>query len=97
MAKVIKEYHECDFCGVQMEKPYNGGEGGTFKLSAEVDYATCGHTTRYQELCNGCNGIVGGFIREMEIRAKGMRKARFAQKFQNAKEGVEERCTSSSS
>lgn len=78
MARKTKVYHTCDICGVDMDQPYNGGENGTYTLTATSDYAVTGHAMFWKELCEPCNSYLRRLISDLEVFSKDQKAARQA-------------------
>lgn len=76
MVKHERTFHTCDICGIEMEKPHNGGEAGTYTLVATEDYAVAGNNLNWRELCGPCNSWLGRHISDLRETANGMRNAR---------------------
>lgn len=75
MGKRTAEWYVCDRCHKRIDKPYRGGEGGTFSVRFNADYAVAGEAVDWNELCRDCNNHIGGLMSN-EIRvAKIMRKS----------------------
>ena len=79
MAQHTKTFHTCDMCGLAIEKPYYGGESGTYTAEFGVEYTFGGHTIRWKELCVSCNGLLGKMIDEMVKRTKGLSRTTLAE------------------
>jgi hypothetical protein len=74
--KHTRNYHTCDRCGVEMEKPFNGGAMGTFSIHAVEDFVVCGGPAlTWKELCGPCNSYVGRIILDLQGDQKEARKA----------------------
>ena len=76
MAKHTRAYHTCDICGVEMEKPYRGGERGTYAITMEMDFAVAGNMVKWDETCESCNHLLERMIDDMVQMAKDLQKAR---------------------
>ena len=76
MAKHNREYFTCDVCGAELDRPYHGGERGTYKITMEMDFAVAGQTVRWDHTCQSCNDLLGRMIDDMVEMAKGLRQAR---------------------
>lgn len=76
MAKQTKTFYKCDMCGVEMDKPYRGGERGTYEAHFQCDYAVAGHIIEWKETCASCNDLLGRMIYDLVERAKAQRQAR---------------------
>ena len=68
MGKRTTEWYVCDRCHSKIEKPYRGGEGGTYSVEFGADYAVAGGCVDWNELCIDCNRHVGELMQN-EIRA----------------------------
>ncbi len=51
MAKHKREYYTCDICECEIDKPYSGGENGTFSLRVSSEYAVTGYSWGWDDLC----------------------------------------------
>lgn len=77
MTQHVRKYCTCDICGIEMAKPYRGGECGTYDLLATVDYAVAGGIAiSWKDLCQSCNRFLEGAISDLSRRGKEIRKAR---------------------
>ena len=77
MSEHTRKYFICDICGVEMVKPYCGGERGTYEMTATEDYAvTGGYVIRWKDLCQPCNNFLEGAISDLKRRGDEIRKAR---------------------
>lgn len=70
MARKSREWHVCDRCGVEMDKPFHGGESGTFRATFTEDYAVAGGVINWNELCSACNDHVEKLIRTEKSAAR---------------------------
>ena len=75
MAKHNRTFHTCDICGTEMDRPYNGGQCGTFAMTADLSYAVAGYSISWKELCGPCNSWLGRQISDLQETAKNMRAA----------------------
>lgn len=73
MAKCTKEWFECDRCGHAMDKPFYGGEAGTYKAKFYADFAVAGHSIMWDQLCEQCNRYLGDLMSDESIKAKALR------------------------
>lgn len=74
MTEHSRKYYTCDLCKVEMDKPYSGGENGTYTLKTSSDYAVTGHAWAWKDLCKECNDYVGRIISDLETKANKIRK-----------------------
>ena len=64
----------CDVCGKPIDRPYSGGERGTYRLSADADYAIAGEALNWQELCMECNSWLGGMFEDLKHYSKSLKE-----------------------
>lgn len=64
----------CDICGKRIDRPYRGGESGTYTLCATADYAIAGESLVWKELCTECNSWLGGLIDDLKYYAECAKK-----------------------
>ena len=77
MSEHTRKYFTCDICGVEMVKPYCGGESGTYEMIATEDYAVAGgYAIKWRDLCQPCNNFLEGAISDLKRRGDEIRKAR---------------------
>ena len=65
----------CDICGKRIEKPYYGGESGTYTMNATEDLGVAaGPGIHWKELCSGCNSWLGRTISDLLHYSKTMKE-----------------------
>lgn len=69
MGKKTKEWFVCDRCGVEIERPFRGGESGTYHVKFNADYAVAGESLEWRELCVDCNHYIGMLMSEEKNKA----------------------------
>lgn len=70
MARTTIEICTCDVCERRIDTPYRGGEAGTYSLQVNADYAVAGYNSHWKDLCQDCNGWLGGWINDLQAAAK---------------------------
>jgi formate dehydrogenase maturation protein FdhE len=80
MSKHERVFYKCDRCHAVIDKPYYGGERGTFSLVLGEDYGTCGGALIWKEVCETCNTYLKSLL---------LQERQFADRARVALEGSE--------
>lgn len=78
MAEHTRKFYTCDRCGIEMDSPVRGAERGptAFTMSAFSDVGVGrGPLFKWNDLCLGCNSLVGDAARQLAADARADRAA----------------------